>query len=98
LKWQATGAFSVADPVAALGMRLLGNPLPKDVHITSGESGDVPAGLLYCLTAKKHYHTIKEKLALNEHAHVLVINTEGDTDEINYPKIVRERAYSLKIL
>lgn len=95
LKWQATGAFSVADPVAALGMRLLGNPLPKDVQITSGESGAVPAGLLYCLTAKKHYHTLKEKLALNEHAHVLFINTEGDTDESHYRKIVWEGAFSL---
>lgn len=83
--------FSCDDVVSAKGMHLLGNPLGKDVKIISGESGAVPVGLLHELMMNDALSEAKNKLELDENSHVLVINTEGDTDPLNYNKIVNER-------
>ena len=77
----ATQFISCQDSVAALGMRVLGNPYGNDPRIISGESGAVGLGVL----AAVHYHpqrqSLMEKLALNKDAVVLVISTEGDRRE-----------------
>lgn len=73
----ATQFISCQDSVAALGMRVLGNPYGNDPRIISGESGAVGLGVL----AAVHYHpqrqSLMEKLALNKDAVVLVISTEA---------------------
>ena len=80
--------FSCPDAVATRGMRILGNPLPGDPHIISGESGAVTTGLLSILMQSPVYQSAKEALGLDENARVLVISTEGDTDPERYRDIV----------
>lgn len=90
LKSCTTQFVSCQDSVAALGMRVLGNPLGDDPRIISGESGAVGVGLL----AAVHYHPQREqlmaKLGLNADSVVLAISTEGDTDVKHYREVVWE--------
>lgn len=96
LKRYADISFSVDDRITALGMRVLGHPLGADRRIIAGESGSVSAGLLYSLTAVENYQSIKNELDINENSQIILINTEGDTDQANYRRIVWEGDYSLK--
>lgn len=85
-----TQFISCQDSVAALGMRVLGNPLGNDPRIISGESGAVGLGVL----AAAHYHPQREqmmrKLGLDGDSVVLLISTEGDTDVKHYREVVWE--------
>lgn len=88
LRDNATHFVSCQDSVAALGMRVLGNPLNDDPRVISGESGAVGAGMLAAI----HYHpekaSLMEQLNLNKDSVILLINTEGDTDPIHYREVV----------
>ncbi|BDM64884.1 PLP-dependent lyase/thiolase [Shewanella sp. NFH-SH190041] len=85
-----TQFISCQDSVAALGMRVLGNPLGTDPRVISGESGAVGTGLL----AAVHFHPEKaalmQQLKLDKDSVVLVISTEGDTDVKHYREVVWE--------
>ena len=81
---------SVTDNVAATGMRILGNPLPGDEAITSGESGAINMGLLYLLATQTDGQEIARSIGLNEHSVVMIFNTEGDTNADRYRKVVWE--------
>src|SRR5699024_7062349 len=78
--------YSCSDSIAALGMRVLGNPLEPDEKIISGESGAVPLGLLHYLM--KENDEFKKAFNLDEKSNVVIINTEGDTDPQHYLDIV----------
>lgn len=78
---------SCPDWVAANGMRILGNPLASDPHVTSGESGAVTTGLVYELMTNPEMKELKEQLGLNEQSRILVFSTEGDTDPAKYRSI-----------
>lgn len=86
----ATQFISCQDAVAALGMRVLGNPPGNDPRVISGESGAVGLGVL----AAVHFHPEREalmhKLKLDSNSIVLVISTEGDTDVKHYREVVWE--------
>ncbi|MEF3090792.1 diaminopropionate ammonia-lyase [Enterobacter sp. 10-1] len=86
----ATQFISCQDAVAALGMRVLGNPTGDDPRVISGESGAVGLGVL----AAVHFHPQREalmhKLRLDSDSIVLVISTEGDTDVKHYREVVWE--------
>lgn len=88
LRQYALGAFSCHDKMAALGMRVYGNPLKDDPRVVSGESGAVTLGLLYYL--RKNNPQICEELLLNSQSRVLLISTEGDTDAQDYQRVVWE--------
>ncbi|MBY0121844.1 diaminopropionate ammonia-lyase [Bacillus sp. S/N-304-OC-R1] len=88
LRQYALGAFSCPDSIAALGMRVYGNPLKNDPRVVSGESGAVTLGLLYYL--RKNNPQICEELLLNSQSRVLLISTEGDTDAQDYQRVVWE--------
>ena len=95
VSWRQIEAFaehyvSMPDFCAANGMRVLGNPLPGDPFVLSGESGASGFGLVYTVLADPAYAQIKEGLGLNEASRILCISTEGDTDKENYRKIVWE--------
>jgi diaminopropionate ammonia-lyase len=79
---------SCPDFVATRGMRILGNPLPGDPAIVSGESGAVTTGLLSILMQSPAHAATREALGLNEDSRVLVVSTEGDTDPQRYRDIV----------
>lgn len=87
LRDYAAAFVSCPDYVAAYGMRILGNPWQGGQHITAGESGAVGAGLI-ALLAEPAYAAWRQRLALDENSVVLLINTEGATDPINYQDIV----------
>ena len=84
---------SCEDAVAALGMRVLGNPLGDDPRVIAGESGAPGLGLL----AAVHFHpqrdALMDRLKLDNNAVVLVINTEGDTDAQHYREVVWKGKY-----
>jgi diaminopropionate ammonia-lyase len=82
--------ISVPDYIAAKGMRVYAVPLKEDPFIVSGESGAVTLSTLMEIMENPELKNLKEKLKLNEESHVLLINTEGNTDPMNFRKIVWE--------
>jgi diaminopropionate ammonia-lyase len=85
----ATQFVSCQDAVAALGMRVLGNPAGQDPRVISGESGAVGLGLLAAIHFHPQREALMHKLKLDDSV-VLVISTEGDTDVKHYREVVWE--------
>ena len=79
---------SIPDEAAAMGMRILGNPLGSDPRVISGESGAAGLGLAAALLSDPALSEQKEMLGLNERSRILCFSTEGDTDRANYRDIV----------
>ncbi|MGB9812255.1 MAG: diaminopropionate ammonia-lyase [Thermovenabulum sp.] len=84
---------SCPDYVSARGMRILGSPIKGDPQIISGESGAVGLGLLSLILERRELKEMKDLLNLNDESIVLCISTEGDTDPVNYRKIVWDGAF-----
>ena len=76
------------DYVAAEGMRILGNPLPGDTKVISGESGAAGLGFVAEVLRNPRRKELKEALGLNQDSRILCFSTEGDTDRENYRRIV----------
>lgn len=89
----ATQFISCQDAVAALGMRVLSNPLGTDPRVISGESGAVGLGILCAVHFHPQREALMNKLGLDSHSVVLVISTEGDTDVKHYREVVWEGKY-----
>jgi len=99
LGWQQLAAYadyfvSMPDKAAALGIRVLGNPLPGDTAIISGESGAAGVGLLAAVLREKQLQELAANLKLNLNSVALCISTEGATDIENYRRIMWEGAWS----
>lgn len=88
LRDNARQFISCEDGVAALGMRVLGNPLAGDPRIISGESGAVCLGVLAAILHHPDKQQWLARLGLDKTSCVLVINTEGDTDRQHYRDVV----------
>lgn len=86
--------ISCPDYVTARAMRILGNPLKGDPKVISGESGAVGLGILSLILEEKGLKEIAENLNINKDSRILIISTEGDTDPVNYKKIVWDGMYS----
>lgn len=82
--------ISVPDYIAAKGMRVYAVPLKEDPFIVSGESGAVTLSTLMEIMENSELKSLKEILKLDKESQVLLINTEGNTDPINFRKIVWE--------
>ncbi|MFC0225535.1 diaminopropionate ammonia-lyase [Serratia aquatilis] len=85
-----TQFISCQDSVAALGMRVLGNPFGNDPRIISGESGAVGLGVLAAVHHHPQREKLMERLGLNSQSVVLLISSEGDTDVKHYREVVWE--------
>ena len=85
---------SMPDTAAACGMRILGNPLPGDDRVISGESGAAGFGFVASVMQRPELSGLKERLGLNEESRVLCFSTEGDTDRENYRRIVWQGAWN----
>lgn len=85
IKNYSSFCLSCRDEVAALGMRIWGNPLDNDEKITAGESGAIGGGVIGLL---EKYHNLKTELGLNRDSVLLFFNTEGDTFPDGYRDIV----------
>ena len=88
LKSYADCFVTIPDSAAAKGMRVLGNPLPGDEKIVSGESGASTSGFMIELMEKEELKELRDILKLDENSVVLCFSTEGDTDRENYRRIV----------
>ena len=88
LKENTDAFIKCRDYVAARGMRILSCPLNGDPFIISGESGAVPLGILYSILAEMDNKEIVEKLKFNKDSLVFMINTEGNTDPIDFRRII----------
>jgi len=94
LKDYSDGFISAPDYLSAKGVRVLANPLKDDKKIISGESGSIGIGLLVEIMQKNELKWLKDELKLNKNSKVLFFNTEGDTDQENYKKILWDGEYS----
>ncbi|MDO4493194.1 MAG: diaminopropionate ammonia-lyase [Clostridia bacterium] len=88
LKNNADVFMAVPDNIAARGMRILGCPLHGDPFIISGESGAVPLGALFAIMTAENDPELVDALRLGPDSHILCINTEGNTDPIEFRRII----------
>lgn len=88
LRDYADNFVSMPDYVAAEGMRVLGNPLPGDERVISGESGAATLGFVAEVMRNESLDWLREQLKLDENSKILCFSTEGDTDRENYRRIV----------
>ena len=87
LKNTASHFISCPDAAAAYGMRILGNPAGRDSRIISGESGAAAFGCAAAILNDPKLRHLRDALGLDETSRLLVISTEGDTDQANYRTI-----------
>lgn len=85
----AAGYLTCSDCGASRAMKQLAYPIGTDRHITAGESGAATMGLLLMVLLLPELKEMKEQLKLDENSEILLFNTEGDTDEESYEKIIR---------
>ena len=83
--------LAVGDEYAKQAMRCYYRPLGIDPRIVSGESGSSGLAALLALTNSEKLAGVRAKLPLGPNSRVLLLNTEGDTDPINFQKIVKEK-------
>jgi len=83
--------LAVGDQWAEQAMRRYYHPLGMDPRIISGESGSSGLAALLALTNSDKLAHVRSKLPLNQNSRVLLINTEGDTDPVNFQKIVETK-------
>ena len=93
LKGHADHFVSIPDYCAAKGMRILGNPLPGDDKVISGESGAATFGFVAELMTNPSLDWLRKKLKIDENSRILCFSTEGDTDKENYRRIVWDGLY-----
>jgi len=96
LKKHADNFVSIPDWLAAKGMRILGNPLSGDDRIVSGESGAATLGLVAEVMQNTSLDWLRNQLKIDESAQILCFSTEGDTDQVNYRRIVWDGWYPSK--
>jgi len=90
LAWQilhggAAAAIAIEDKYAIEAVRLLANPSAGDAPIVAGETGG--SGLAALLAARDDAD-IRQTLALDRNARVLLLGSEGDTDPAIYRELV----------
>jgi diaminopropionate ammonia-lyase len=80
--------LAVGDAYAEQAMRRYHQPLKGDPQVISGESGSSGLAALLALTTSPKLAEVRARLPLGRSSRVLLINTEGDTDPVNFRKIV----------
>lgn len=91
--WEQIQAYasyfaSVDDATAAIGMRVLGNPVGEDSRVVSGESGAVTTGVVCRTMIDPSWSQFRRSIGLGVNSKVLCLSTEGDTDQKNYRQVV----------
>ena len=81
-------SISIPDSFSKNAIKLFANPIADDQKIISGESGAGGLGGLLALRNGSSKDRAEE--VLKDSSTVLIINTEGATDPINYNSIIGE--------
>jgi len=89
LKHGIYGALSISDSLMEDAVRVFANPIQNDIQIISGESGASPLAALIGLVKSAEHVDFARAIKLNNKSNILLINTEGDTDSVNYERILR---------
>jgi len=79
---------TITDRDAREAMRTYYNPLGNDPQIISGESGAAGMAALRQICRQDSNSEIAAFLQLNSKSSVLLLNTEGDTDPVNFKRII----------
>ena len=69
-------------------MRRLANPVGDDHAIVAGESGAAAFAFVNEVLGNPAYQDYRNALELGADSRIIVINTEGATDPVNYQKII----------
>ncbi|WP_249299842.1 diaminopropionate ammonia-lyase [Feifania hominis] len=93
LAWEILKSFgeyylSIPDEITMRAMRILGNPMPGDCRVVSGESGAAGFAAAVEILENSAYAPLRRAMGLDSRAKILCISTEGDTDRENYRRIV----------
>jgi len=88
LKDTADAFVSVPDYIAARGMRMYATPLVGDPFIVSGESGAVTLGAFVSILKENGVDELRDFLDINEDSQILFLNTEGNTDPLQFRRII----------
>jgi diaminopropionate ammonia-lyase len=87
--WDCADVFvQCPDWVAARGMRVYAVPRAGDPFVVSGESGAVTLGALMQIMEQEEGRPLRESLNLGPDSQVLLINSEGNTDPLDFRRIV----------
>lgn len=81
----ADAFMTVDDQEAVSVMKQLARPVHGDPAVVAGESGG--AGLAGLIKAASH-EKFRAQLAIDAHARIFIVNTEGATDPLQYRKLV----------
>ena len=85
------GTISISDKTSEKAMQVLASPIKDDPKVISGESGASALGALIELCISNKYRAFKKKINLNRTSKILLINTEGNTDPVNYDRVINIR-------
>jgi len=80
--------LAVSDNYAEKAMQHYYYTNEKDQRIISGESGASGLAGLLALLQSKNLESAKEKIEITLKSNILIINTEGDTDPINFKLVI----------
>ncbi len=75
--------FSMSDEYTEEGMREL-----AAAGVVAGECGGIGTGLVKALMTQEELAEYRDALGLDENSIILLFSTEGDTDPVNYKKII----------
>ena len=84
-------SIRIKDIYAKRAMQDLYFPTGTDSRLISGESGAAGLAGFLAIQYDQSLKPVQEKLNLNERSNLLFINTEGDTDEEMFNKIINEK-------
>jgi diaminopropionate ammonia-lyase len=90
LKNFSSAFISCPDFIAAKGMRIYATPLRGDPFVLSGESGGVTLGAFVTVMCEPSLEPLKEFLQIDENSEILFVNTEGNTDPVQFRQIIWE--------
>jgi diaminopropionate ammonia-lyase len=88
LKHGIFASVSIADSLMEEAVRVLAHPLKEDSLVKSGESGASSLAALIGLLRSNELDAFNSRIKLNNSSNILLINTEGDTDQVNYNRIL----------
>jgi len=91
LKRGVTLFISVEDRFAAEAMRRLYFPAVGDPRIISGEAGAAGLAGLMALCGAAEFADARTRLGISHNTSVLVLNSEGDTDPVNFAKVTESQ-------